>query len=105
MRLLPRRVCLGDAGPRFAKPEAELAKQPLALSHPQLNSILAADPGGQRFAIPQVSCQPYLARHPAENYTDLTELLLIKASGPAWPLAFVQPGQTSLFEAPYPIFD
>jgi hypothetical protein len=89
MRLLARRVCLGDAGPRLAKPEAELAKQPLALPHPQLNSILAGDPGHQRFAVPQVSGQPHFARHLAKDCTDTTEVLLVQASGPAWPLAFV----------------
>ncbi len=89
MRPLPLRVCLGDAGPWLAKPETELAKQPLTLPHPQLNSILASDPGRQRRAVPQVSCQSHFARHPTKHCTDTAELLFVKASGPAWPFAFV----------------
>ena len=70
MLLLPFGICLRDRGPRLAQPKSQLAKQTLALSHPQVDLVLPLNPRRQRLSIPQVPTQANLPRHTPQSGVD-----------------------------------
>lgn len=55
MRPLPFRMGASDHRARFTESETQLAKQVLALSHPQADAEALFDPRAERLAIPEVA--------------------------------------------------
>jgi hypothetical protein len=105
MHLLPFRIGLGNLGAWLAQPKAQLPKQALALPYPQVNLVPLRNPSRKGLAVPQISTQSHLAGHTTQGAIDLSELLLIQASGPARPFPFLQSSQTLGFKSTYPILD
>ncbi len=60
-------IRLGQCGPRFAQPEAQLTEHPLALADPDADTVLLLNPSTECFSIPEVSAQastPPTVPHP-----------------------------------------
>src|SRR5574337_1193026 len=98
-------IALGNPRARFAETEAELTKQTLALTHPQVDSVLLLDPGTQRLAIPDIAVQPDLPRRAAKNRVYPPQLLGAQPTRPTRSLAFHQARQPAILKALHPTLD
>ena len=105
MRLLQRRIRVGNRGARFAQAEAELAEHPLALAHAQPNPVAPCEPDLQRLPVPEVPAQGRRGRRLPQYQLNLLQLRRAQSLGPAGSRPFHQPGKTALFEMPHPVFN
>ena len=103
MRLLARRICLGQNRPGLAEPEIELPEQPLALAHSQLDSIGFFDPRRQRLAIPQVGSHSRITRLPPQYTINPFHLRLVQPTRTSATLSLRQAGQPCLLVTMYPV--
>ena len=103
MHPLNFRVSVGDQGPRFAQPEAELPEHPLALANAQVDVEVLLHPSTQGLPVPKGSRQAHLTGSVAEHGINLLPLLFTQPPGPPGSVSFQQPGQTSFFQAMHPI--
>ena len=105
MRLLSRRVALGQHRSGLPQSEAQLAEQALALTHPQVDPVFPLDPRGQGFSIPEIHAHSRIARLAAQRAIDLPNLSLSQPTRTPRPFALPKSRQTLLLEAPDPILD
>jgi len=105
MCLLPFGVSLRQLRTRFPQAEAELAKEPLALPHPQGDRELLPEPRGQRLAVPDVAAEPHLPRRLPEGSVDAHQLRLGQSSRAARPRALRESAQAVLFKPAHPVLD
>ena len=103
MHPLNFRVSVGDQGPRFAQPEAELPEHPLALANAQVDVEVLLHPSTQGLPVPKGSRQDHLTGSVAEHGINLLPLLFTEPPGPPGSVSFQQSGQTSFFQAMHPI--
>src|SRR5271157_1551943 len=101
--LLLERVGAGNKRTRLAQAEAKLSKQPLTLSHTQVNLPLLANKSRKGFAVPKV-------RREAENFGRLSQrlrnvrqMLLSQSLRSSRSVSFDQSGEAFLIIAPHPI--
>ena len=104
MRLLQNWIGMGNQWARFPQPETQLAKQPLALTHSQPDLVAPRQPSLERFAIPQRSLQPSLARRPSQHCLHLFHLRVTQPFGPPRARPLDQTAQPTLFKPPHPVF-
>jgi len=96
-------IRLGQCGPRFAQPEAQLTEHPLALADPDADTVLLLNPSTECFSIPEVSAQACLPRRAAQNSIHRGYLFFTQASGAPRPLSLQQPGQAFAFKTTDPV--
>lgn len=103
MRCVKFGIRLSEQRSWFAQPETQLSKQPLALSHTQLDAILLINPSAQSLTVPNVSTQPDLSGFLTKGSVNADHLFLTQ---PAWTSRagpFNQSRQTLGFKAVHPI--
>ncbi len=98
-------VGLSDHRTRFAQPKTQRPEQTLTLSHAQSDAIATTQILRQRFPIPEVRLQAGLFGRLSQHGAELLELLVAEAGWATGPLAFLQPGQTTLPKRTHPILD
>ena len=101
--LLPRWVCPGHPGARFAQPEAKLSKQSLALTNPKLNPKPLPNERRQALAVPKVAFKSMILRRAPDGAGDLPQLHPNKTLGPPRPIRIRQTGKSLLFKAVHPV--
>ena len=105
MRSLFFRVSPCNRRPGFTQPETKLAEQALTLPHAQFDPVLSFDPCRKRLAVPEITAQANVARHPPQHRVNLLQLLFLQPPWPSRALPLDQSGQATLFESMHPVLD
>src|SRR5271165_1864540 len=103
-RRLQLRVGLGDLRARFAEPETQLAKEPLALAHLQGHPELLLHESRQQGPVPQLRRKPVVGWRPPQRCLDLRHILWVQSLRPARSLALVQGAESTPLETAYPFY-
>ncbi len=101
--LLLEGVGPGDKGARLAQAEAKLSKQPLTLSHAQINLPLLSNKSRQGFAVPQVRGKAEIFRRLPQCRGNLRQLFLGQSLRSSRAVSFNQSGKAFLIIASHPI--
>jgi len=101
--LLLEGVGAGNKRTRLAQAEAKLSKQPLTLSHAQINLPLLSNKSSQGFAIPEVRRKAEIFRRLPQRRGNLRQMFLGQSLRSSRAVPFDQSGKAFLIIAPHPI--
>jgi len=90
MRLLEKRISMGNDWTRLALWESQLPEESLALANAQLHCPVTPQPLSQRFTIPEISCQAIGLRRFAQNHSKMLKLGLREPGRPPRSFSFDQ---------------
>src|SRR5882762_10495039 len=76
MRLLSKRISMGDDWTRLGLSEAQLPEDALALANAQLHCPVTPQPLSQRLTIPKISGHAMGPRHLPQNHSNMLKLEL-----------------------------
>jgi len=98
---------IGTSNHRSGLDQAKLplAKEPSALSGPQLDAVGSFDMRGQCLPVPQIAAQSEVRRPFSQRSLYFGHLLRTQPAGASRALSFPESRQARLFEATHPVFD
>src|SRR4029077_11044923 len=96
-------IRLGQRGPWFTQPEAELTEHALALANPDGDAVPLLNPATQCFSIPDIPAQTNLSGRVAQNSIHRLQLFFRQASRPSRSFSLQQSRQTVSFKTTDPI--
>jgi len=98
-------IRVGNLRPRLAEPETQCPKQPLTLSHPQLDAEFLVQVSGQDLSVPEIGRQTSLLRRTSQGASHLFQLLVGQPPRPTRPDPLLQARQSGTLEGTNPILD
>jgi len=101
--LLQEGVGTGNKRTRLSQAETKLSKQPLTLSHAQIDLPLLSNKSSQGFAVPEVRRKAEIFRRFSQRRSNLRQMLLSQSLRSSRSVSFDQSGEAFLIIAPHPI--